>query len=155
MKGKLGDWSRRWVVVWSVLAVAACGGEDPLGPDAALEPFVGDWKATSLVLTNIANPSVAPDLVELGATFTINIQPSGAYTAILIFQEQSQTEIGQVSVSGSNITLQREFPSPETTAGVYEFSDADHLTIDGDTEFDFNLDGTPEPALVHFELERQ
>lgn len=137
------------------LLVAACGGDDILEPDPALAPFLGDWDGTSLVLTSVANPDVHPDLIELGATFALNVQPSGQYTAILLFAGQSQTEIGQLEVSGSTLTLRRDFPSSSTSTATYSFPNSDRLVLDGDSEFDFNLDGTPEPARVHMEFDRR
>ena len=35
------------------------------------------------------------------------------------------------------------------------FDGPDRLILDGDTEFDFNLDGTSEPATAHFDLRRR
>ena len=141
--------------VFLVLAVlTACSGNDSTGPNDAVAPFVGDWKAASLVLTSQANPQISPDLIQLGASFTLHVEPSGHYTAILLYSGQSQTEIGTVEVSGQTFTLRSTYPSASTTAGVYSF-DGDHLILDGETEFDFNLDGTPEPALVHFDLVKQ
>ncbi len=141
-----------WALV-SALVLAACG-EESVGPDPDVAPLVGNWDATSLVLTSVANPQVRPDLVALGASFRLNIQPSGQYTAILIYAQQSSTEIGTLSVSGNTLTMTRDFPSRSTSAALFSLS-GDRLTLDGDSEFDFNLDGTPEPALAHFELTRR
>ena len=133
--------------------LGGCGG-GTVEPDAALAPLVGDWDATRLVLTSVANPQVKPDLVALGAAFRLNIQPSGQYTAILLYAEQSSTEIGTLSVSGTTVTMRRDFPSRSTSAAVFTLSGG-RMTLDGDSKFDFNLDGTPEPALAHFELVRR
>lgn len=149
--------ARRWAgwrgAVLLASLLAGCGGEG-VGPDPALSALAGDWDATRVVLTSVANPQVKPDLIALGASFRLNIQPSGQYTAILLYAQQSSTEIGTLSVSGSTLTMKREFPSRSTTAAVFALS-GDRMTMDGDSEFDFNLDGTPEPALAHFELLRR
>ena len=149
-----GRWTGPIVAVLAALAVSACSGKDSTGPDPELAPFVGDWKAVSMVLTSQANPEVSGDIITLGAAFALHIQESGQYTAILLFQGQSDTEIGTIEVSGSTITLHRTYPSVSTDAGVYSFN-GDHLIIDGTTDFDFNQDGTPEPALSHFDLVKQ
>ena len=157
MGSSRGSW-RRWRRTLAALAVvvaSACGGDGgPTGPDAALAPFVGDWVATELVLTSVANPDIAPDLIGLGAVFTMNVQPSGQYTAILIYAQQASTEIGTLRVSGNTLTLNRDFPSRAVTSGTYSLS-GNVLTLDGNTEFDFNLDGTPDAALVHFRLVKE
>lgn len=139
----------------ALLAAACGGGDDPLNvePDPALAPFVGNWTALAMVVTSVANPDVSPDLIEEGATFSLNIQASGQYTANLIFLQQVSTEIGFISVSGSTVTLKREFPTRSTSTATYEFQ-GNLLILDGPTEFDFNLDGEPEDALGHIELQR-
>jgi hypothetical protein len=144
------DWGGAILVVF---LLAGCGQES-VGPDEAIAPLVGNWDATGLVLTSVANPQVKPDLIALGASFRLNIQPSGQYTAILLYAQQSSTEIGTLSVSGNAITMKREFPSRSTSAAVFALAGG-RMTMDGDSEFDFNLDGTPEPALAHFEFVRR
>lgn len=137
-----------------VVLATACGGEDPVVVDPLVSPLVGDWSATAMVVTSVANPDVAPELIGLGASFTLNVQPSGQYTAILIYAEQASTEIGFLSVSGNVVTMTHSFPDTKTTSATYVLS-GNRLTLNGDTDFDFNLDGTPEPAVAHFELERR
>lgn len=145
------------LLVGCLLVASACDDPPEMGtePDPAIAPFVGDWKAQELTLTSVADPSMAPDLVELGATFTLNVQPSGQYTAILVYLGQSQTEIGTISVSSNVLTLHRDFPTPGTTPGTFEFLGPDRFLLDGDSEFDFNLDGESEPALAHFDMVRR
>ena len=141
----------------TALILAACSGSsDTVAPDPAVAPFVGDWSATSLVIAPVANPSASHDIItEYGATFSINVQPSGQYTAILIFAGQSSTQIGQVTVSGSSITLHPQVPPNEPDAtSAYTFPDGDHLILDGGTEFRFNGQDL-EPATAHIELERK
>lgn len=148
-----------WVGTALVVSVLGCGGGgtggDPLEPDPEVAPFVGDWQAQVMLITSVANPEVVEDPLAQGATFTLNVQPSGHYTAILLFVGTASTEIGTISVSGSTLTLHRSFPTTATTPGIFEFHGANRFTLDGDTEFDFNDDGTAEPALAHFDLVRR
>ena len=105
---------RCWVgVIALAVALSSCGDDDALAPDPSLAPFVGDWRAASLVVASPMAPDLSVDLIELGSSFDLNIQPSGHYTAILVFAGQGQTEIGQISLSGlSAVILDREFPLP-------------------------------------------
>jgi hypothetical protein len=155
MRGLALRWARsprlRNVLLFAALMTMACSGDKGTEPDPAIAPFVGDWAAQSLVLTSQANPDISGDIIQLGATFTLNVQPSGQYTAILLYAGQSLTEIGSIEVSGSTVTLRQTFPSASTSAGVFSF-EGGHLIIDANTEFDFNQDGTPESALAHFDL---
>ncbi len=150
---------KRGVQLWTLLVMAAagagCGADAPgiteVEADPAVAPFVGDWQADVLLITSKANPEMVADLIAIGSTFTLNVQPSGTYTAVLTFQGVAQTEIGDLSVSGSTLTMDRTFPSPQRSISTFRFEGSNRLILDGDTEFDFNLDGTPEPATAHIE----
>jgi hypothetical protein len=153
-------WNRVWggmsrlALAVLVVVLSACGDKDTVvAPDPSMAPLVGDWTATALVVTSVANPDVEVDIIALGAAFSLNIQPSGQYTAILLYAGQSQTEIGKMSVSGNVLTLTTSYPEVTTSTAIFALQ-GDQLTMDADTEFDFNLDGTSEPALAHFELVR-
>ena len=148
-----GRANRLRAVVLAVL-ISACG-DGPAGPDPLIAPFVGSWEATALVLTSPLSDLLSVDLIEFGSTFDLDIQPSGGYTAILVFAGQAQTEIGTITVTPTTVTLHRDFPTKDTAVSTYEFVGDATLILDGDTEFDFNLDGTNDPALVHFELVRK
>ena len=138
-------------------ALSACGSEDPLvsGNDPAIEPFLGDWEATELVVVNDANASDSVDVLEEGGIFTINVQPSGTYTATLSFLGAPFVEIGQLSVFESTLILQPTQPPGPSATSTFEFDGPDNLTLDGPLDFDFNGDGTPEPGQGHIELVRQ
>ena len=57
-----------------------------------------------------------------------------------------------MEVWGNEITLCPTIP-PDAEATVGTFStNANGFEVDGVTQFDFNQDGTPESALVHFRL---
>ena len=66
------------------LSFLGCGDPVPTGPDPLIEPFVGNWAATAFVLTSSVSDQVSIDLIQLGGTFDLNIQPSGTYTAIYV-----------------------------------------------------------------------
>ena len=138
-----------------LLSLTGCGDPAPTGPDPLIEPFVGDWTATAFVLTSSVSDQVSIDLIQLGGTFDLNIQPSGSYTAILIYAGLGQTEMGTISATANMVTLNREFPSRENEVSAYQFVGDTVLILDGDTEFDFDFDGQGDPAPAHFELLRK
>lgn len=140
----------------ALLLGSACGGsEGSTGVDAdpAVAPFVGDWEATEFTVTSAQNAEVFFDLTD-GGSFTINVQPSGLYTAIVEFPQLPApvVEIGQLSIAGSSITLRPQGGTAATSA--YTFDGPNRLTLDGPTEFDFNNDGTPDPATALIVLQR-
>ena len=106
-----------------------------------------DWLAESLVMTSVANPEVVTDLVALGAVFTLSVQPSGRYTAILEGFGQSSSEFGRLTVDGASVVLMPESPPGPESRALWERV-GDSVILEGDSDFDFNLDGTTEPATL-------
>jgi hypothetical protein len=137
------------------LSFLGCGDPVPTGPDPLIEPFVGNWAATAFVLTSSVSDQVSIDLIQLGGTFNLNIQPSGSYTAILVYAGLGRTEIGTISVTATTVALNREFPTRENEVSTYQFVGDTVLILDGDTEFDLDFDGQEDPTLAHFELLRK
>jgi hypothetical protein len=131
------------------LATASCS-DDSTGPEQ-VQPLVGTWRATELLLTNSANPSTTVNLIEEGAVFTLSILATGQYSASIVIFGQPGSEVGTVSVSGNQITISPSNGS--ATTGTFSLQ-GNTLIVDGETEFDFNLDGTREAATVHMELTR-
>jgi hypothetical protein len=134
----------------SAVGILSCS-DDGTELDKELKPFVGKWRAQSMVLTNVANPTVSVDLIEEGATFTLSILATGQYSASLSALGQTNTEVGMVEVSGNQITITPTSPAGPSLAATFAFQ-GDLLVLDGSSEFDFNLDGTAEAATVHIEL---
>ena len=68
-----------------------------------------------MVVTSKANPEVAPDITQppSNATFTLSVQPSGRYLAILAGYGQSSSESGVLTVEGQYVIFMRQLPSPE------------------------------------------
>lgn len=150
---------------WVALALAACGGSEttPIEPtpDPTVQPFVGTWDAETLTVTSTAVDTIVADLIEIGGSFTLNVQESGQYTAQLAFVATDSlgidpfVEIGQLTVSDRFVTLDPETPPGDPVASEYEFLSDDLLRLEGPTEFDFNLDESPDPAILLLELRRR
>lgn len=149
-------WNRWTGMALVLLTVGACGGDDSTGPPEedpdAIAPFVGTWDAEVFTVTSDADPSIVADLMENGS-FTINVQPSGTYTATLTFGGIPLVEIGEISVQGDFIILLPNGGEPATSS--YEFVRSDYVRLEGPTEFDFNLDGELDPAQAFIELQRR
>ena len=109
--------------------------------------MVGEWLAETLLMTNAANPEVTADLVASGAIFTLSVQPSGRYTAILQGFGQSSSEIGTLTVDGPEVVLAPQSPPGPPSRAVWERV-GESVILVGESEFDFNLDGTAEAAIL-------
>lgn len=150
-------WSIQTACIALLVALTACGGDDPVvdpEPDEAIAPFVGTWDADVFTVTSDADPTIVADLIDAGGSFTINVQPSGTYTATLVFSNGDTSvplvEIGQLSVTDDYITLRPTGGDPATSD--YTFLSDDHLRLEGPTDFDFNGDGELDPAQAFIEL---
>jgi len=144
----------RRVAALGLLAVAiGCGGGVDVPVDAAVAPFVGDWTASDFTVTSSDNPAVWFRVTD-GGSFTMNIQPSGQYTAILSFPQlpTPAVELGKLTVLGASIRLSPTGGTPATSS--YRFEGPDRLILDGPTSFDFNEDGTMDPAEARIALDR-
>ncbi len=141
----------------ALVAMIGCGAskDEIVGPDPAVQPFVGTWDAVFFEVTNTADPNTVADLM-IDGSFNVNIQPSGAYTATLVFGGIDPViEIGQVTVTGSFITFRPNGENPCPGSSAYTFPAPDRMTLAGPTCFDFNLDGESEDAFAEIELERR
>lgn len=139
-------------VLLFLTSVASCSDTGTDG-SKELAPLVGTWRARALVLTNKANPSQSVDLVQEGAVFTLSILSSGQYAATMEAFGHTAPEVGTFTVSGSRFTISPTSHSGPPTSGTWKF-EGQVLILDGDTEFDFNQDGSREPTSAHFELVR-
>jgi hypothetical protein len=138
------------------LTTSACGEDSVIGPveNPEVEPFVGTWDARVFTVTADADTSIVADLIENGS-FVINVQPSGTYTATLVFAGLSPiVEIGQLSVSGGFLTLRpNQTPSCPVAPQPYEFTRSDYLVLGpGPTCFPFRP-GELDPGQAYIELE--
>ncbi len=137
------------LLVVLIVALAACSGGDGTGPDSDPEGnfLAGEWIATLMRAQSVANPEIRADIIASGGEFTLSVQPSGRYTAILVAFGQSASESGTLSIVGNEVVFSRTFPSALVTRATWTRSGA-NVTLKGPTEFDFNLDGTAEPATL-------
>ena len=85
--------------------LVGCGGDDPIRPNESIAFLVGDWDAQRFLVESREDPTVKLELIELGAGFSINFQPSGQYTALLVYQGNPLTEIGLVEVDGNEVVF--------------------------------------------------
>lgn len=138
---------RLFAVIGAVVFGASGCKEGTTEPDLNPDFMVGEWLADSLVMTSVANPEVVADLVALGAVFTLSVQPSGRYTAILSAPGGSSSESGRLTVDGMYVILMPEFPPGPESLALWERV-GDSVILEGESDFDFNLDGMDEAAML-------
>lgn len=141
-------------LVIAILMLGACGGDNGVEVDPAVAPFVGTWDATVYDIWAESDPLNVIDVLTAFGPFTITVEPSGNYQAILA-SVPPQVQFGRLTVVGTTIRLDVTSPPNQPAAtGSYSFTSPDYLMLDGETDIDFNNDGTRDPAGSHIELQR-
>lgn len=144
------------VVAAGLMAVAGCI-DNTVDPELVEVDFlVGSWESTEMLMISEADPEREVDLVQVfDATFTLDVEPSGRYTAELTLAgggtSFTDLETGSLSVEGDSLV----FNSDEGSVSRSRFEvreDGTLLVLDGAAEFDFDGDLEAEPATLHLEL---
>jgi hypothetical protein len=128
----------------ALLVAVAVGCSDSTGP-ASPSDFVGDWLASSYVLTSIENTSLSADLIEFGMTLSITFTET-TYSGTSTFpDEAAESFSGTYTIEGNQLIL-NEVGELEPDTMTYTLS-GNTLTMTGnDEEFDFDDDGQEDPA---------
>ena len=135
-----------------VAVAVGCSG-DSTGV-ASPNDFVGDWIASSYVVTSVANTSQTQDLTAMGMTLAITFTET-TYSGTASFPgEVTETFSGTYTISGNQLTL-NESGEGSTRLMTYSLS-GNTLTLSGDDEeYDFDDDGQEDPATFTMVLARQ
>ncbi|MGD2046235.1 MAG: hypothetical protein PVH96_08435 [Gemmatimonadota bacterium] len=139
----------RAAVVVLLLALGACGGDDPTSSGLTLDDLTGSWIATSALFTNNANSSETFDLVDTGGEIRFTVL-AGGNTRIWIDDGTTSDEFDAVvTLSGSTLTIDPVEAGRDTD--VFEITLVNNvLTMtNSDNNFDFTLSGaTPVSATL-------
>lgn len=131
-------------------AAAACGNVADIEGDLTPEILSGDWEATTVQITNLANPAQTIDLLEQGGELAFRFTLDGNATQFLTLPGEEEPQVSEATY---------EIDSPyliflvgdETQVFAYELQSTqtgNSLTLaTNDLEYDFDGDGSAEPAL--------
>ena len=146
--------SRLGAALLVAVAVGCSDSGNSTGPASASD-FVGDWLASSYLLTSIANTSLSEDLiVGQGMTLSITFTET-TYSGTADFPgEPTDTFSGTYTIGGNQLTLN------ETGQGTPELMtytlSGNAMTLAGnDEQYDFNDDGVEDPATFSMLLAKQ
>lgn len=118
------------------------------------QTLTGTWRATKAEYVSAADSSVTYEVVAKGGTATL-VLTSNAFT-LTIAKAGAAPQVTNGSYT-STINLMTLTPAGVSFTWVFEMSlSGDNLTLNGaNVEFDFNGDGTNEPAKLNLALVRQ
>ena len=127
--------------------VLATGCGDATG--LTVEDLVGTWQAQSYTFVDDATGQLSEDLVALqGAAFTLVVTADGQATTV--FNDGvggTSSDSGQLSSDGSTLTLGGDTFSASRSGNTLTL-------VDTNAEYDFDGDGSDEPADLTIQLQR-
>ena len=137
---------RRLVILATTAFIAAACGDST---GITVEDLAGDWEATQFRFTNNSNSSEVVDLITGGATLDVIVAASGTVTSVFDDgQGGSSSDSGTFSASGTTLTIAGDTFEAERSGDVL-------ILTDENNEYDFDNDGSDDPATLQIRLERQ
>lgn len=133
------------------LAVAACVAPTDI---ESIDEIAGVWIASNAIYSEIADPTNRLDLIALGFGVTMNIEPSGDWALLLtVGTNIVDLQVGTMAVDGKLLVIVDE--TGTDTGRAYLEGEQVALQMRGGTEFDFDGDGTAEPAKLNLIMDRR
>ncbi|WP_411030049.1 hypothetical protein [Spongiimicrobium sp. 3-5] len=145
--------------------LSSCRSDESEGPDCSLtganfsvSDISGNWTATRAVFSLTATgPVQEVDIVAEGGSATLSIQSNGRFTlSILEAGEPNDTSSGNLCIDIDILVVSFDGDAPEDYDffGIDFIQGSNNMTIGGPAEFDFNDDGTLQPANIQLDLIR-
>jgi|GEM_PF-1809728 len=113
--------------------------------------FTGEWSAEKAVFDiEFENFTETADFIAEGGSINLNVEENGSFSIQFVLGQNSESITGQMSINDDLLTIVFDYsPSDRSYFEVHHTDNI--LEIDGGPlEYDFDDDGTPEPALVSF-----
>ncbi len=136
----------RTTLALALVVSTACS--ESLAPD----DIVGTYDATTMVFTSVADPNTTADVLAMGYTFTIQFNANGTLSTAFTLGGSTDTDSGTYMIDGSNFTL--TIGGDPSTGTISKSGDRLTIMLMTGVEFDFNDDGTDEPATLRLVVER-
>ena len=129
------------------LALLACGDDDSPGT-----PLYGTWDVTKSEYVSAGDPPVSVDLIGAGGSGTVELNADASYDATIVPPGgASEQTTGTWSFTESTLTLRESGSSVTWTFD--RTLEGDTMVLTGaDAEYDFDDDGTPDPATWNVTL---
>ena len=136
-----------------VLATLEIAWEPTAGPSVA--DLEGTWDGTRFLFISMPSEADSVDVLGDGGRLTLIIDDDGSYAlAVAQPDELPALENGTVFIDEGRLILISDSPMDDPMVFDFELV-ADTLFLEGNSEYDFDDDGTDDPARIEAELERQ
>ncbi|WP_108245041.1 hypothetical protein [Muricauda brasiliensis] len=113
--------------------------------------FTGEWSAEKAVFDiEFEDLTETADFIAEGGSINLNVEENGSFSIQFVLGQNSESITGQMSINDDLLTIVFDYSLSDRS--YFEVHHTDNiLEIDGGPlEYDFDDDGTPEPALVSF-----
>lgn len=125
----------------ALVALVGCGDATGLDPG----DVAGTWTAQTWTFTNLANTSQTVEIISLGAAFSLTLREDSTFTATITLGADVSTDSGTYATTAATITISESGEGSPETFGVVRDGNTMTLT-DNNSDFDFNVEGSDEPA---------
>jgi hypothetical protein len=144
--------NRRGMAIIPLIAILTLGCDDPISLDPS--DLAGTWTALSYSWLDKADLITTYDMIPDGGSFVVTLGSDGSFSAMRTLPgETAESWSGVYSVTPPQLTFS-DFGDgqPEPFLAT---RDEDRMTlVTGNAEFDFDDDGTPDPAQLSIFLQR-
>jgi hypothetical protein len=142
------------LLVLAGAGAAACGGDSgkSTGPGGGTDLTGSPWNLTAAEYTDPSGTYQPVDLYALGFRMTLTFTSTQVTVVLTVPPLQPQTFTSNYSQSGGNLTYDANGDGQPDTGALQV--NGNTMTITADDSWDFNNDGTPEPATLHLTLTR-
>ena len=139
--------TRGLLILGVAATLGACSTEDLLNVgDLPVNPLlVGDWLTTAATVSDPLGTYADVDLIAAGASMSIEFSPTGTYE--MTVDEGSGQEIETGTYRFVELNVIELIPAGETDGDMWTIDlSATNMAVTFDDVFDFDDDGTEEPA---------
>jgi hypothetical protein len=133
------------------LVTAVACGDSTTGVQPA--DLAGTWAITSLEFDEIGGTGSVDFIADLGAIGTITIESDGSFEFSVTLAGSTDTDPGILTVDGSDVTL--DFGDNTSQGTISRDGDVVTIEIETGAEFDFDDDGSDDPATARIVMEKQ
>ena len=150
------------ILVGLLFIMTSCdGGDDevPLvGTKYSISDIMGNWNASAATIANLSGGQPAfVDIIGEGGTLSLSIQSNGRFSLTIERPGRSdETFTGDMGFDEEWLAVRFDGDAADDYAYMFiELNAAkDFMIIRGDSEYDFDEDGTDELASIDLELDR-
>lgn len=145
------------IAIISLVAFSCSSDTNPTdgnqGTNQIPDGLVGYWVGTSFEYISQADTTVRADLSRFGVVFSVTVNPDSSYSSTTLFLGQTIEESGTISVLQNTLNFTQQ--ADQARSGTFDLNGTSMDIRFEEEAFDFDQDGTEEPAILDITLEKR